>query len=375
MQRFLFNQAYAAATRADLAGRSGSCCGWERLILDKVKMKLGGRCRTFVSGAAPISTDLAAWLARVFEVELAQIYGLTECSGGAISSIKQVATVAAEAANDRNLIHSPSGYPCPYGIVRLIDVPELGYSVALGPNNPKPRGEVLLRGPYNIREYYKNPEATAEALDKDGFFHTGDIAEFDPRDSSLAIVDRRKNIFKLSQGEYIPCEQLETQLTSSPYISQIWIHGESTDNFIIAVVIPSFEALQDCQSISEENRQLSAIAFRKAFTGPVAQRQEDSPEAVQLCKCPEIIEFIEKQLLDLCEQNQLPHFQYPRGVLLDPVSWTTENNLVTPSFKLKRPFLRQHFADRLPGFIARVRQEVSEAEQAAREKAPAEKRN
>jgi len=329
-----------------------------------------------VSGAAPISTDLAAWLARVFQVELAQIYGLTECSGGAISSIKQLAVVAAEAANDRNVIHTPSGYPCPYGIVRLIDVPELGYSVALSPSNPKPRGEVLLRGPYNIREYYKNPEATAEAIDENGFFHTGDIAEFDPKDSSLAIVDRRKNIFKLSQGEYIPCEQLETQLTSSPYVSQIWIHGESTDNFIIAVVIPSFEALQDCQNISENSRRLAATAFRKACTGPVAERVEDSPEAIELCESQEIIDFIMQQLLALCVQNQLPHFQYPRAVLLDPISWTTENNLVTPSFKLKRPFLKERFAARFADFIPRVRREVAEAEQAARSQAPQDqKRN
>jgi len=371
MQRFLFRQAYAAATRADLAGRSGSCCcSWERFILDKVKMKLGGSCRTFVSGAAPISAELAAWLARVFEVEVAQIYGLTECSGGAISSIKQMATIAAEAANDRNLIHSASGYPCPYGIVRLIDVPELGYSVALSRSNPKPRGEVLLRGPFNITAYYKNPEATAESIDKDGFFHTGDIAEFDPKDSSLAIVDRRKNIFKLSQGEYVPCELLETQLTSSPYVSQIWIHGESTDNFIIAVVVPSFELLQDCQGISEHLRQLCATAFRKATTGPVAERREDSEEALEVCSSPEINKFFLDQLRTLCLENNLPHFQIPRAVIFDPISWTTENGLVTPSFKLKRPFLRERFASQLAELLPRVRVEVAEAEAAARARAP-----
>ena len=374
-QRFLFNQAYAAAARADMAGRSssstsgnsgggGACCNWDRLVLDKIKMKLGGACRTFVSGAAPISSDLAAWLARVFEVEVAQIYGLTECSGGAISSIRQLSEVAAAAAHDRTRVHSPAGYPCPFGIVRLVDVPELGYSVALSAQNPKPRGEVLLRGPFNIIGYYKNPEATAEALDADGFFHTGDIAEFDPSDSSLAIVDRRKNMFKLSQGEYIPCELLETQLTSSPYVAQVWIHGESTDNFIVAVVVPSFEALQDCPLLSKEARVLAATAFRKASTGPAAERKEDSEEAWAVCRSAEVNAFIKEQLLSLCAKNQLPHFQYPRAVLLDPVLWTTENNLVTPSFKLKRPFLRERFAAQLAELLPKVRQEVADAEKA-----------
>lgn len=105
-----------------------------------------------------------------------------------------------------------------------------------------PRGEVLLRGPVIMPEYFLLPDKTAEAIDADGWLHTGDIGAIMPN-GILKIVDRKKNIFKLCNGEYLAPEKLENVYSNSPQIAQIYVHGDSDQTHAIAIVVPDAEVL------------------------------------------------------------------------------------------------------------------------------------
>lgn len=115
-----------------------------------------------------------------------------------------------------------------------MNVPEMEYLVT---DQPNPRGELVVKGPGVFDGYFKKPEKTLEAFDQSGWFKTGDIAEVLPN-GAVKIIDRSKNIFKLSQGEYVSPQKIENVLSLSPWISQSLIYGDPLKRRCIAVVIP-----------------------------------------------------------------------------------------------------------------------------------------
>lgn len=127
--------------------------------------------------------------------------------------------------------------------IKLKDIPEMGYLST----NPEPTGECILYGSSVMTGYYKNPEKTAEAFDgppENGWLKTGDVVKVFPN-GSIKIIDRAKNIFKLSQGEYVAPEKVENILVQSPWLGQVWMHGDSLNNHCIMIAIvdePKFKA-------------------------------------------------------------------------------------------------------------------------------------
>ena len=112
----------------------------------------------------------------------------------------------------------------------------MGYFSKITPENPNPKGEVMMWGSSIMKGYFKNPEKTAEAVTPDGWLMSGEVGMIFPN-GALKIIDRAKNIFKLSQGEYIAPEKLENVYVKSPYVAQIWIHGDSLQNYILAFIV------------------------------------------------------------------------------------------------------------------------------------------
>nr|XP_021146937.1 long-chain-fatty-acid--CoA ligase 5 isoform X2 [Columba livia] len=181
---------------------------WDQLIFKKVQETMGGRVRIMVTGAAPISPSVLTFLRAALGCQVFEAYGQTECSAGCTFSMP----------GDWTTGHV--GAPLACNIVKLDDVEEMNY---FSSNN---EGEVCIKGPNVFKGYLKDDEKTAEAIDKDGWLHTGDIGKWLPN-GTLKIIDRKKNIFKLAQGEYIAPEKIENVYIRSAPVAQVFVHGES----------------------------------------------------------------------------------------------------------------------------------------------------
>ena len=192
---------------------------FDAVVFDKIKELFGGRVRIVLSGSAPISNEVLSFLKICFDCDILQGYGLTESSGGTVMT----------ALGDPSL--GSIGGPVQNVKIKLRDVPEMGYSHT----NEVPSGELCIWSPSVLPGYFKNPEKTQEAK-IDGWLLSGDIVTVSPI-GAITIVDRLKNIFKLSQGEYIAPEKLENVYIQSEYIQQIWIHGDSMKDWAVAFVV------------------------------------------------------------------------------------------------------------------------------------------
>jgi long-chain acyl-CoA synthetase len=186
----------------------------ERLVFAKLKKLFGGRLRFFVSGSAPLARDLTEFF-HAAGVLVLEGYGLTESSAA-------------------TFVNRPDRYR--FGSVGLA-LP--GSEVRIAPED----GEILLRGRGVMRGYHNRPDATREALDDEGWLHTGDIGELD-RDGFLRITDRKKDLIKTSGGKYVAPQALEGKLKANcPYLSQVLVHGNNR-NFCSALVTLDEEAVR-----------------------------------------------------------------------------------------------------------------------------------
>jgi long-subunit acyl-CoA synthetase (AMP-forming) len=128
------------------------------------------------------------------------------------------------------------GVPLPCNLIKLVDVAEMDYFAQNG------EGEVCFKGPNVFKGYYKDEEKTREALDEEGWLHSGDIGRWN-ENGTLTITDRKKHIFKLSQGEYVAPEKVENVYCRSPLVAQAYVHGNSLQDSCVAIIVPDEEEL------------------------------------------------------------------------------------------------------------------------------------
>jgi long-chain acyl-CoA synthetase len=171
---------------------------YDKIVFKKMKMLMGGNIRLMLTGSAPISGEVLDFLKICFCCPIVEGYGMTETSAGSILV----------------RIGDPEcgyiGGPVCNVKIKIRDIPEMGY---LSTNDP-PKGELCLKGPSIMKSYYKNEEKTDEMLSEDGWLFSGDVIMVHPN-GAIQIIDRAKNIFKLSQGEYIAPEKLENEFINS----------------------------------------------------------------------------------------------------------------------------------------------------------------
>ncbi|KAI3493400.1 hypothetical protein L1887_41789 [Cichorium endivia] len=282
---------------------------FDKIIFSKVKEGLGGKMRLILSGAAPLSPSVETFLRVVTCAHVLQGYGLTETCAGSFVAQPNVLSMSGTV-----------GPPLPNVDVCLVSVPEMGYD-ALGTT---PRGEILLRGSILFSGYYKRDDLTKEVL-IDGWFHTGDIGEWQP-DGSMKIIDRKKNIFKLSQGEYVSVENLESIFSLVPSIDSIWVYGNSFESFLVAVVNPNKELLQQW---AEEN------GVDGDFCG--------------ICENPKTNAYILGELTSIAKEKKLKGFEFVKAVHLDPVPFDMDRDLLTPTFKKKRAQFLKYYQNVVDG--------------------------
>ncbi|RUS25915.1 hypothetical protein BC938DRAFT_471472 [Jimgerdemannia flammicorona] len=192
----------------------------DRTVFASVKEITGGRIRIALTGGAPISHETHRFMYSTLG-HLLQGYGLTEiCGLGAIT------------LPEMGYRLSTIGAPGPSLEIKLVSVEGTDYRAEGG------QGEIWLRGPSVMKGYYKQPEQTQEALTEDGWFRSGDIGIWNP-DGTMSITDRIKNLVKLSNGEYVALEQLESRYRDSVKIKNVCLLAQGGKDFILGVVEPS----------------------------------------------------------------------------------------------------------------------------------------
>jgi long-chain acyl-CoA synthetase len=223
----LFNAAYNTKKQAMLNGKNPSPM-WDRLVFNKIREKLGGRVRFMTSGASPLSPDVLEFLKICFGGQVAEGYGMTETS------------CVISAMDEGDNLFGHVGSPSPACEIKLVDVPEMSYT---SDDQPYPRGEICVRGPTIFQGYHKDEAQTREVIDEDGWLHTGDIGLWLPG-GRLKIIDRKKNIFKLAQGEYIAPEKIENVYAKCKFVSQCFVYGDSFNSSLVAIVSVDPEVLK-----------------------------------------------------------------------------------------------------------------------------------
>ncbi|KAL2477203.1 Long chain acyl-CoA synthetase 2 [Forsythia ovata] len=277
----------------------------DKLVFDKIKQGFGGRVRLMLSGAAPLPKHIEEFLRVTCCCVLSQGYGLTESCGGCFTSIANVFPMIGTV-----------GVPMTTIEARLESVPEMGYDAL----SRVPRGEICLRGTTLFSGYHKRQELTEDVV-VDGWFHTGDIGEWQPN-GAMKIIDRKKNIFKLSQGEYVAVESIESTYTRCSLVTSIWVYGNSFESFLVAVVVPERKALEDW-----------------------AANNEVKGDFKSLCSNLKARKYFLDELNGTAKRYNLRGFEMLKAVHLEPIPFDIDRDLITPTFKLKRPQLLNYYKD------------------------------
>jgi len=269
-----------------------------KLIFSKWQEALGGNIELIISGGAALQERLSRifWAANI---KVLEGYGLTETSP----------VIAVNSWADKDVKFGTVG--------RILN--NLNVKIA-------PDGEILVQGPSITKGYYKNEQATKEAIDSDGYFHTGDIGELTP-DGFLRITDRKKEMFKTAGGKYVAPQVLENKLMESTLIAQVMVVGEN-QRFPSALIVPAYEELEK-------------YATYKGFS--YSNRES-------LISLPQILEKYQQEI-DKANSNFGQWEKVKKFVLLTK-EWTIDNGELTPKLSLKRKIILQRFEDTIRDIYA-----------------------
>jgi len=277
---------------------------WDLLVFSKIRAVLGGNIILVSSGSAPISAEVIDFMRIALYCEVTEGYGMTENCG-----------TCAHTLRDDPSCGGTIGPPQPVNEIKLVDVPAMNYT---SEDKPNPRGEVCVRGMNCFVGYYKDDKTTQETL-QDGWIHTGDVGEVDSY-GRFKIIDRVKNIMKLAQGEYVALEKVENTYSACPIVQQIYVHGDSLQPYLLAVVIPDPAVLAPLAS---------AILGRTITISDTKALEEAvrDPKVTQ-----EVLQLLDKE----ARKKRLAGFEFVKRIHLSMHPFSVEDNTLTPTFKLRR---------------------------------------
>ena len=301
--RIFFWARGVAEKRADalLAGRRP---GWvterkyrlaDKLVFSKIKDRTGGRLRYFVSGGAPLAPEINKFFYAA-GLTILEGYGLTETSP--VMSV-----------------NTPDAFR-----IGTVGKPIAGVEVKIATD-----GEILTRGSGVMKGYYNNPVATAEAIDSEGWFHTGDIGEL--RDGFLAITDRKKDIIVTAGGKNIAPQPIENRVKTNKYVSQAVMIGDKR-KFPSLLVVPNFEQLETW-----------------AKRGKLLWTQRS-----QLLAMPTVQAKMDKEVMG--ELDGLAHFEMPKKIALLEHDFSIERGELTPTQKVKRKVVDKNYKSLIDSLYA-----------------------
>lgn len=282
----------AFKSKAKLTEMGLPCPLVDNLIFKKIKDATGGELKIVLSGGAAISLDTQRFIQTLI-CPLVIGYGLTESNANTCLMTPE------------SLAYGTQGELTHAITIKLVDVPDAGY---LAKNN---QGELYIQGPCVAKEYFKNPEETEAAFTEDGWFRTGDIGEWTP-EGHIKLVDRKKNLIKTLNGEYIAIEKLESVYRSNPCIQNICIYADSDHVKPVAVIVPNPSAVDN-------------LAKEKGL-----EVHED------IAHDTAIIKAIQKEVLATGSSAGLKGAELLQGVVISKVEWSPQNGFLTSAQKLER---------------------------------------
>ena len=246
----------------------------DRVLFGRIQKRLGSRVSMVMSGSAPLAPEVMEFMRLALGCPVYEGYGQTETCGGCTSNVD----------GDWRDSMGTVGFPLPC------------FDIKIESQEGSNGGEILVRGPACFTGYFKDDEKTRETI-RDGWIYTGDIGEWDC-DGRLRIVDRKKNIFKLAQGEYIAPERIEGILQRISGVSQVYLHGDSLQTCTLAILI-----LTETGELNEVIREIEKLGAERTLSG----------------------------------------LEMPRAVFVESDTWTVENGLLTPTLKPKRPAIKEKY--------------------------------
>jgi len=261
----------------------------DRLVFSKLRARTGGRVKLFVSGSAPLAPEIARFFYSA-GLPVIEGYGLTETS--------PVLTL------------TPPGRPK----LGAVGKPIPGVEIRIAAD-----GEILAKGPNIMHGYYNLPDATREAIDADGWFHTGDIGELDS-DGYLKITDRKKDLLKTAGGKYIAPQPIENTVRLNKFVANAVVLGDQR-KFPIILVVPNFDAL----GAWARERNLSYTS------------------RVELIALADVKAKMEREVIG--GLRDLAKFETPKKVVLIERDFTIESGELTPSLKVKRRQVEKNYRD------------------------------
>uniref|UniRef100_A0A8C5HBH6 Arachidonate--CoA ligase n=1 Tax=Gouania willdenowi TaxID=441366 RepID=A0A8C5HBH6_GOUWI len=281
---------------------------WDKLVFRKIQASMGGNLRFVLTASAPISPTVLSFLRATLGCLIFEGYGQTECTAGCTFSLP----------GDWSSGHV--GAPLPCAMVKVVDIPEMDYYAKNG------AGEICIRGPCVFKGYLRDPEKSAEALESDGWLHTGDVGQWLPN-GTLRIIDRKKHIFKLSQGEYIAPEKIENVYMRCATVLQVFVHGDSLESFLIGIVVPNPEVFV-------------TWAKDQGFVGSYEE----------LCQNPVMM----KDMQAVGKVAGLKSFEQIKALHLHPEMFSVANGLLTPTLKSRRVDIRRAFQEQISSIYSKT---------------------
>jgi len=283
---------------------------YDNLIFRIVQNKFGGNIRVIINVTAPLPKYLADDIKIFFSAPIILAYGMTETTGPVIVSNK------ADIKNDS------VGACIESCILKFTDIPEMNYSNETILNEwPSPSGEICLKGPMLFKGYFQNPDETQKCFDGDGWLHTGDIGRIIPLTRGLKIIDRKTEIIKLSQGQYISPAKLEDLYSKSKYITYIGIYGSSDRSYIVAVIYPN---------------KINVRALLKSIS-----KGDDDTDIETLYEDVDLKEKLKNDLDNIAEENnfniseRINYFMLTNRDFLEEACLNSNLKLIRKEFELK----------------------------------------
>ncbi|KAI7864480.1 hypothetical protein BDF14DRAFT_1833687 [Spinellus fusiger] len=296
----------ALALKSQLKDYGLPCGVLDKVVFKNVKKQLGGNLRYGLSGGAPLSSETQKFMSMAV-CPIMGGYGMTE----------SMCTVM----SPEQFSYGEVGAPVPCVEVKFVDVPEAGY---LATNKPRAQGEIWIRGPSISSGYFKQDKATEETMTADGWLKTGDIGEWTEK-GTLRIIDRKKNLIKMSNGEYIALEKLESVYKTSVLVENMCVCADSLFAKPVGLVVPAETAVR-------------TLAAKHGV-------QVDDWE--KLCEDKKIRSLVHKALLEQAISAGLTGTELLFDIWLCKDIWTPESGLLTAAQKLKRKEITTTYAAQL----------------------------